>query len=146
MGESCFYLGEMTWILIVQWGCWIQTCSLIMGFVFCFPTPTDTYKVSVEQTVLCSVTLRIRPYAGHSRVQRTLIAKIYPLWGSDAYATADNQSFPRGRLELKLWKQCRPQQGTGQRQLDVAVTDSFKVPSVQNSDCWKQCGPVCSTG
>lgn len=46
-----------------------------MGFAFCFPTPTDTYKVSAEQMVLCSVTLTVKPYAGHSRVQRMLVAK-----------------------------------------------------------------------
>jgi hypothetical protein len=57
-----------------------------MGFAFCFPTPSDTYKVSAEQTVLCSVTLRL--YARRCRVQRTLIAKYIP---SEALMRADSK-------------------------------------------------------
>lgn len=97
-----------------------------MGFAFCFPTPTDTYKVSAEQIVLCSVTLTVKPYAQHSRVQRTLIAKIYPLQGSDTHsAAADNRKLPEEGWS-SCFKQCKPQQGAGQRQLDVGVIDHFR--------------------
>lgn len=43
-------------------------------------------------------------------------------------------------------KQCKPHQGTGQRKLDVGmIIGQFQeeVPSVQNSDYWRQCGLVC---